>query len=99
MQPRGPIIRPAARRRPTRSQLARRRGFAAFLVVLLAFGAWQFWPSDGTEPVGGATPTDVATGAPGGTQSPGTIVPGETPIEHVIFFIKENRTFDHYFGA
>ncbi|HEU4488289.1 MAG TPA: alkaline phosphatase family protein, partial [Actinomycetota bacterium] len=23
---------------------------------------------------------------------------GATPIEHVVFIIKENRTFDHYFG-
>jgi phospholipase C len=23
----------------------------------------------------------------------------ETPIEHVVFLIKENRTFDHYFGS
>jgi phospholipase C len=27
------------------------------------------------------------------------IVPGENPIEHVIFLVKENRTFDHYFGS
>ena len=25
-------------------------------------------------------------------------MPGENPIEHVIFLIKENRSFDHYFG-
>ena len=28
----------------------------------------------------------------------GVVVPGENPIEHVIFLIKENRSFDHYFG-
>ena len=27
------------------------------------------------------------------------IVPGENPIKHVIFMVKENRTFDHYFGT
>jgi phospholipase C len=27
------------------------------------------------------------------------IVPGENPIQHVIFLVKENRTFDHYFGT
>jgi phospholipase C len=27
------------------------------------------------------------------------IVPGETPIEHVVFIIKENRTFNHYFAT
>ena len=27
-----------------------------------------------------------------------SLKPGEWPIEHVVFLIKENRTFDHYFG-
>ncbi len=66
------------------------------MVVLLAFLVWQFWPA-------GGSPTDTAspdpTGAPTlASTSPGQIVPGETPIEHVVFLIKENRTFDHYFG-
>ena len=81
--------------------------FAVFLVVLLAFGIWQFWPSSGTEATGDGVPTDggggtgSAPGGGGGGQSPdpATIVPGENPIEHVIFLIKENRTFDHYFGT
>ena len=28
-----------------------------------------------------------------------TIVPGETPIEHVVFIVKENRTFNNYFAT
>ena len=32
------------------------------------------------------------------TAGPSQIVEGETPIQHVIFLVKENRTFDHYFG-
>ena len=28
----------------------------------------------------------------------GVIVPGQNPIEHVVFLVKENRSFDHYFG-
>jgi phospholipase C len=99
----GPVIRPAStrRRRPTRRQIARRRGFAAFLLVAVIFLAWQFWPAGDatTERARGSTPPP-ASGGPGGspTQSPGTIVPGENPIKHVIFLIKENRTFDTYFG-
>jgi phospholipase C len=96
----GPIIRPASKRRPTRQQIARRRAFAVFLVVLLAFSVWQFWPagrpqSNAADTSGRTTPTDGA-GAP--SPSAGTIVPGENPIKHVIFLVKENRTFDHYFG-
>ncbi len=94
-----PIIRPASgRRRPTRQQVARRRTFAAVCVVLVVFLVWQFWPAGGTP---GGTPSETA-GGPGGTTSPsgpGTVVPGENPIEHVIFLVKENRTFDHYFGT
>ncbi|HEY7477278.1 MAG TPA: alkaline phosphatase family protein [Actinomycetota bacterium] len=94
----GPNIRPARRRRhASRTQIARRRTFAAVCVVLVAFLVWQFWPAGGTTPNG--SPTETASGGGGsGTPSPSTIVPGENPIEHVIFLVKENRTFDHYFG-
>jgi type VI protein secretion system component VasK len=85
----GPIIRPASKRRPTRQQIARRRAFAVFLVVLLAFSVWQFWPagrpqSNAADTSGRTTPTDGA-GAP--SPSAGTIVPGENPIKHVIFLV------------
>ena len=97
----GPIIRPARRRHASRTQIARRRTFAAVCVVLGAFLVWQFWPAGGVVPGDGTSPTDAATGNGGAspTTGPGTIVPGENPIEHVIFLIKENRSFDHYFGT
>ena len=101
----GPLIRPASLRRPTRQQIARRRAFAVFLVVLLAVSVWRFWPSSGAEVAGGdeaGEQTDGPGGGQGGggaSPSPGVIVPGENPIKHVIFLIKENRTFDHYFGT
>jgi len=57
----------------------------------------------------GTGPTDTSTGPSGGatggtgaspSPDPGTtIVPGETPIEHVVFIIKENRTFNNYFAT
>ncbi len=99
----GPLIRPASPRRPTRQQIARRRAFAVFLVVLVAFSVWNFWPSSGQTEAGDAT--SVPTGGGGGDGSGGqgpddeVIVPGENPIKHVIFMVKENRTFDHYFGS
>jgi phospholipase C len=96
----GPIIRPASirRRRPTRRQVARRRALAASVVVLTAFLLWQFWPfgADGADRAEGQGPGQGGSG--GGRGNPGKVVPGRNPIEHVIFMVKENRTFDHYFG-
>jgi phospholipase C len=52
----------------------------------------------GCQPDRGAGPADRrdAAGPSGG--EPNSDVPGDVPIEHVVFIIKENRTFDHYFG-
>ena len=62
------------------------------LVINVAIVAWLFWPSNGG-PIGGPGPS------PTGTRSTGTSAPPvENPIEHVVFLIKENRTYDHYFG-
>jgi phospholipase C len=36
--------------------------------------------------------------APGSSTSPGSSSDTDSPIRHVVFIIKENRTFDHYFG-
>jgi phospholipase C len=105
-RPSGPIIRPASRRRPTRQQIARRRAFAAVLAVGLAFGLWALWPSGGEENAAVPTPSGTGGGNPGGnarsgnvpSSGPGVIVQGQNPIKHVIFLVKENRTFDTYFG-
>jgi phospholipase C len=94
-RPTGPIIRPASRRRPSRRQIARRRAFAASLLVGGIFLAWQFWPDDGPSTATGATDGP----SPRPSVSPGEIVPGENPIEHVVFIVKENRTFNHFFAT
>jgi phospholipase C len=39
---------------------------------------------------------DVAMPALAGTRTPGTPT---SPIKHIVFVAKENRSFDHYFGA
>jgi phospholipase C len=102
----GPLIRPSGPRRPTRQEIARRRAFAALAVVLVLLVAWFVWPRGaGTEPAGDATPGgDQGNGGNGGNggggkgNGVGTIIPGQNPIKHVVFLVKENRSFDHYFG-
>jgi phospholipase C len=92
----GPILRPVRRSRVRQ----RRQTFGALVVVLIALLAWQFWPSAGQERAGGVP--DGGAGGNGGAGDGGTQTPGpdrEAPIEHVIFLVKENRSFDHYFGA
>ena len=96
-------IRPAStrRRRPTRRQIAARRAFAAIVVVLVAFLLWQFVPSGGgTKATGTKTPAapSGSSGAVPTSTATATIVPGKNPIKHVIFLVKENHSFDNYFG-
>ena len=73
----------------------RRQTFGALVVVLTAALAWQFWPSAGKErgqnPNGGGNGTNSPSASPGQPN-------GDNPIQHVIFLVKENRSFDHYFG-
>ncbi|HEX2030342.1 MAG TPA: alkaline phosphatase family protein [Actinomycetota bacterium] len=44
-----------------------------------------------------AEPGPTAQPSPSPTAAPGTL-PDDVPIEHVVFIIKENRTFDNFFG-
>jgi len=102
-QPPGPIIRPASsrRRRPTRKQIVRRRAFAAFLVVLAVLLAWQFWPFGGSTRAdgdGGQQGQGDGGGTNGGGTGGGALGP-DNPIKHVVFLIKENRTFNNYFAT
>src|SRR5215207_3904270 len=110
--PSGPGSRvpiPRARRRFDRRRAARRRGLAVFLgAVVVAIAAFGWASSRGDEdeastgPSGETPPATGSTGGTGADGSPGdggTIVPGETPIEHVVFIVKENRTFNNYFAT
>ena len=100
MQRPGPIIRPASSRRPTRRQIARRRTFAALVLVSTLGIAWTLNPlNDDGGRAGSNLPTGPSPSEPSRSPGSGRIVPGETPIDHVVFIIKENRTFDHYFGT
>jgi phospholipase C len=56
----------------------------------------------GVDTGGGATVGggDEGPGADGGGGSGGGgFVPGQTPIKHVVIVVKENHTFDNYFGS
>jgi phospholipase C len=101
VQNRPPIIRQSSLRRPTPAQIARRRAAFVVVAVALVVAVWQFWPSGGTEGAAGpTTPPSSGAGRPSETASPNpsaTITPGD-PIKHVIFLVKENHTFDNYFG-
>jgi phospholipase C len=76
----------------------RRQTFGALVVVLTASLAWQFWPSAGQEQVGKGNPDPGGNPNGNPTESPGP-ANDEEPIQHVIFLVKENRSFDHYFGS
>ena len=93
----GSVLRKAPRRRrPTRAQIARRRSFTLATVLVVAFLVWQFYPAGGA----GDGPGPSASGGGSGTpsNSPSSVVNPDIPIDHVIFLVKENRTFDTYFG-
>ncbi|MEA2452020.1 MAG: phospholipase [Actinomycetota bacterium] len=62
---------------------------AVALVLALLLGACTRDVGAVADPA--KTPTDPST-------SPSTASTDRNPIEHVVFIIKENRTFDHYFG-
>ena len=90
-RPSSPIIRPASSRRPSRAQIRRRRLFVAFCLVAIVALVWFLLP-------GGSSPTR-AGGHQGRSRSSGAVVAGHNPIKHVIFIIKENRTFNSYFAT
>ena len=80
--------------RRTPQEVARRRGFVAFLAVLGLLIGWQVVVrGEGST----STTPPPKDGKPGETGSPGASAE-DIPIEHVVFLIKENRSFDHYFG-
>jgi phospholipase C len=73
----------------------RRTVFVLGLLIIGGLAGRELMRSDGNAPVDqgiavAATPSDGMT-----SPSPG---PTTMPIKHVVFIIKENRTFDNYFG-
>ena len=66
-------------------------------VVAFLVAAWQFWPSSGgaTSARNSRSPT---TASPGPSSPTPAQVGPDSPIKHVIFLVKENHSFDNYFG-
>jgi phospholipase C len=101
-RPRVPV--PRSRLRFDRRRAARRRGFVAFaalLVVVIAVVSWLGARGDGGSP--SARPSIPPAGGTGGTGDGGEgasgVVTPDAPIEHVVFIVKENRTFNNYFAT
>jgi len=114
VQSNSPMFRPpAGRRAMARRRTVRRRwAFVGVLTVVILVAAVAV--SGGVPFLGGGSDAadDPTAGASGGGASgdgdgsgngagsePAVIAPGKTPIKHVVFLIKENRTFDNYFGT
>jgi phospholipase C len=88
--------RPLSRRH---QQVVRRRVFALAVVVSIVV-AWMLWAAGGASERAVSSPTASASAGPGSTGgSQGPQVPQGVPIKHVIFIVKENRTFNNYFAT
>src|ERR687895_789733 len=88
------------RRRAARRRMVMRRRRSLFLLVLVLLGvlggrAVLGGDEEPAEP--SLQPGPIAGGAPSPQASPGED-PADIPIKHVVFIVKENRTFDNYFA-
>src|SRR5437764_7520109 len=87
MQVPRPIIpgRASMRRRRRR---AGRTAFILIVLVLLVAGAVVYhpWSRGGKNTTSPTTPSDTGSFS------------GKNPIKHIVFLVKENRTFDTFFG-
>ena len=78
------------------------RAVVALGLVAVVVLAWQFWPFGG----GGQTTSAAGAAEPELRERTATVTAGTTassgpdsPIKHVIFIVKENRTFNNYFAT
>ena len=81
----------------TKRSSARRRGlllFGVLIVTMLALAVMA--RSDTTGGTAGGHETEAPDGGNG--NGDGEPPPEENPIKHVVFIVKENRSFDNYFG-
>ena len=92
------IRRLRARRRAARRRMMRRRRRTLFFLVIFVIayvgGRGLLGGDDGEK---GSRPVRAAGATGEETQEPAEERP-DFPIKHVVFIIKENRSFDNYFG-
>jgi phospholipase C len=100
-----PLFKPSAGRglSARRRAARRRRNVLVGGIVVIAMLAVWLGPLHGS-PVFDHTKAEATNGPGGGGESPAspgatTLPPGRNPIKHIVFLIKENRSFNHYFGA
>ncbi len=112
MQRTNPLFRPpASRGQSARHRAIRRRRMVLALVVVVALVAALVAFSDhlpfigkdsgktsANEPGKGTHRDGNGKASNGSGSAAAVIAPGKTPIKHIVFLIKENRTFDNYFG-
>ena len=102
MQPGDPerLRRMHARRRAARRRMMRRRRRTLFFLVIFALAYVGGRALLGEEPQEGSRP--LREGGIAGAATPGTEEEQherpDFPIKHVVFIVKENRTFDNYFA-
>jgi phospholipase C len=75
--------------------LALALGFALVAAACVSSGASE--DGDGLTPSSSPSPSVLTTGEPDAFDA--SALETATPIKHVVFLIKENRTFDHMFGT
>ncbi|HEY7876025.1 MAG TPA: alkaline phosphatase family protein, partial [Actinomycetota bacterium] len=98
-----PLTPDEARRRTARRRMMRRRRRTLLLALLLLLGFVGFRVvanDDGELDPAQVTPAPLESSSPDG--DPQASAPGRNkdglPIKHVVFIVKENRTYDNYFG-
>ena len=66
-------------------------------LIALACNASEAEPRAPSSPTPSASPSAVTSGSPDAFDA--DALQTTTPIKHVVFLIKENRSFDHLFGT
>jgi phospholipase C len=94
-----PLFRPSAGRGFSARRRAQRRR-RAILVGVVVVALVAVWLTLGKgAPFFNGNPKAQASENPSTSPGSSTLPPGNNPIKHIVFLIKENRAYNHYFGA
>jgi phospholipase C len=87
-----------SRRDRQRRSFALLMGILVVATALVAYLRTNAPASPGSRNTGSSHPTSPGGSAPGSPPASASAAPGENPIKHVVFLVKENRSFDNFFG-